>query len=315
LTPLLADVADAGELDFLFSKHRPQVIFHAAAYKHVPLMQQYPEAAVRVNVGGTLVTLRKACQYGAERFVLVSTDKAVNAESVMGATKRVAELLVMDSQPDGSAGDPQPQSGELLCTAVRFGNVLGSRGSVVPIFARQIESGGPVTLTHPDMTRYFMDLPEAAILIIQAAALTQGHDIFMLEMGEPIRVDDLARHMIRLRGLRPDVDIRIVHVGMRPGEKLHEELTFAGEVRVPTSHPRIHTVTGSSGSSGRSPTNAAKALLRLALSGRRERLVQQLMLLSRQPTDELASGAPDRAAARGRVSITRAARRRQTVAH
>jgi FlaA1/EpsC-like NDP-sugar epimerase/lipopolysaccharide/colanic/teichoic acid biosynthesis glycosyltransferase len=313
LTGLLADVADPGELDFLFSKYRPQVIFHAAAYKHVPLMEQYPEAAVRVNIGGTLTTLRKAAKYGVERFVLVSTDKAVNAESVMGATKRVAELLVLDSQPGGAAAGPELGTDELLRTAVRFGNVLGSRGSVVPTFARQIEAGGPVTVTHPDMTRYFMDLAEAATLIIQAAALTHGHDIFMLEMGEPIRVDDLARHMIRLRGLRPDVDIQVAHVGMRPGEKLHEELTFADEVTVPTSHPLIHQVTGTSASVARSPSHAAQALLRLALTGQRQRLIEQLMLLSRQPTSANAIRVTQRAAARGQVSTTRAPRRRKVV--
>src|SRR5207245_11072160 len=242
VTSLLADVADPGELDFLFSKYRPQVIFHAAAYKHVPLMEQYPEAAVRVNVGGTLTTLRKAAKYGVERFVLVSTDKAVNAESVMGATKRVAELLVLDSQPGGAAAGPELGTDELLRTAVRFGNVLGSRGSVVPTFARQIEAGGPVTVTHPDMTRYFMDVSEAAGLIIQAASYTHGGDIFMLERGERIRVDDLARKMIRVGGLRPEVDIGIVYTGVRPGEKLHEELVFPEEGREPTDHPLVHRV-------------------------------------------------------------------------
>jgi FlaA1/EpsC-like NDP-sugar epimerase len=290
--PLLADVADESRMDDLFAQFRPQVVFHAAAYKHVPLMEQYPEAAVRVNVGGTLVVLRMARKHHAESFVLVSTDKAVNPESVMGATKRVAELIVLQDRTGPVEGS---LSADLRSTAVRFGNVLGSRGSVVPTFARQIEAGGPVTVTHPDMTRYFMDLPEAAMLIIDAAALTTGNDLFMLEMGSPIRIDDLARHMIRLRGLRPDVDVRIVHVGLRPGEKLREQLTFAHELKVPTEHPMVFRVFDPSPNQRVDPIEAAESLLRMARSGERGRLVEELMLLATAPrgaSDTVVNGEP-----------------------
>ena len=214
-----------------FEKARPDVVFHAAAYKHVPLMEEFPEEAVAVNVRGTDVVLEAARQAGAERFVFVSTDKAVKPVSVMGATKKVAEMLVMSNG-----------HGPMLATAVRFGNVFGSRGSVVPTFARQIQRGGPVTVTHPEMTRFFMEISEAAILIIQAAAMTRGNDLFMLEMGEPVKIDDLARRMIRMRGLRPDIDIEIVYTGVRPGEKLHEELVLDGEGSFETEHPTIRRI-------------------------------------------------------------------------
>src|SRR5712692_5510243 len=209
-------------------------------------MQRYPEEAVRVNVLGTEVVLEQAAASGAERFVLVSTDKAVRPQSVMGATKRVAEMVTMQAAAEirprtaSSAAPARP-----LCAVVRFGNVFGSRGSVVPTFARQIELGGPVTITHPDMTRYFMGVSEAATLIIQAAGMTTGGDIFMLEMGEQIRIDDLARKMIRMRGLRPDLDIPIVYTGVRPGEKLNEELAYSREKRQATSHPLIYRLNGS----------------------------------------------------------------------
>jgi len=237
---IVADVTDAGRIDKLFQEIKPEVIFHAAAYKHVPLMERFPQEAVKVNIGGTAVILEAARRHGADYFVLVSTDKAVEPHSVMGATKRVAEMLVVGQGTNGSSG-----SCPTRCTAVRFGNVLGSRGSVVPTFTKQIDSGGPVTVTHPDMTRYFMDVSEAASLIIQAASYTSGGDIFMLEMGERIRIDELARKMIRLRGLRPEIDIPIVYTGVRPGEKLHEDLVFVGEASEQTSHPLIHRVKAS----------------------------------------------------------------------
>jgi FlaA1/EpsC-like NDP-sugar epimerase len=232
---MVADVTDRQRMDRLFCAVKPDVIFHAAAYKHVPLMEEFPQEAVKVNVGGTAVALEMARRHGAQYFVLVSTDKAVKPHSVMGATKRIAEMLVTGQSRNGDSSN----SG-IRCTAVRFGNVLGSRGSVVPTFARQIELGGPVTVTDRDMTRYFMDVSEAAALIIQAASFTQGGDIFMLDMGERIRIDDLARKMIRLRGLRPEIDIPIVYTGVRPGEKLHEELAYAYEESEPTEHPAIH---------------------------------------------------------------------------
>ena len=269
----VADVTDRARMEALFRTTRPQVIFHVAAYKHVPLMEQFPEEAVRVNVLGTWNTLEQARRAGAERFVLVSTDKAVNPTSVMGATKRLAEMLVMSEK--GSRMDSQ--SGRLLGTAVRFGNVLGSRGSVVPTFARQIELGGPVTVTDPEMTRYFMDVSEAAGLIIQAAALTGGHDIFMLDMGERIRIDDLARKMIRMRGLRPEIDIRIVYTGIRPGEKLHEELTYEQEEKLPTAHPLITRLRGNGHPEGVRLRAAIDSLLDLAARGRREELITELL--------------------------------------
>lgn len=277
LYAIVADVTDERRLDALFREVRPQIIFHAAAYKHVPLMERYPEEAVRVNIGGTRVVLAMARRYGGERFVLVSTDKAVKPTSVMGATKRLAEMLVI-----GAARSNDDSQRSMNCTAVRFGNVLGSRGSVVPTFARQIEMGGPVTVTHPEMTRYFMDISEAARLIIQAAVLTTGGDIFMLEMGNRIRIDDLARKMIRLRGLRPDIDIPIVYTGVRPGEKLHEELAYIEEERQPTSHPSISVLGAGNGHAvlATAPRERSiQTLLALAASGSRERLVRELLRL------------------------------------
>lgn len=234
--PVVGDVTDRAKLDHTLARWRPSVIFHAAAYKHVPLMEEYPEEVARVNIGGTLSLLESARDHQVSRFVLVSTDKAVHPSSSMGASKRIAEALVLDAAVRSQ--------GSMLCTAVRFGNVLGSRGSVVPTFARQIDLGGPVTVTHPEMTRFFMEIPEAAILILQAATLTRGGDIFMLEMGERIRIDDLARKMIRMRGLRPGVDIEVVYTGVRPGEKIHEELHLLGEQAEPTSHPMIRRLRG-----------------------------------------------------------------------
>jgi len=277
LSVVVGDVTNAARMDAVFREVKPDVIFHAAAYKHVPLMERFPQEAIKVNVGGTAVVLEMAQLYGVRHFVLVSTDKAVKPHSVMGATKRIAEMLVVGETHTGSSA-----STSTLCTAVRFGNVLGSRGSVVPTFAKQIDLGGPVTVTHPDMTRYFMDVSEAAGLIIQAASFTRGRDIFMLEMGERIRVDDLARKMIRMRGLRPEIDIPIVYTGVRPGEKLHEELAFAEEGREPTDHPLVHRL--------RMPTAASpngdlrvrvKRLLEFSNNGSGQLLIDDLMGLAR----------------------------------
>jgi FlaA1/EpsC-like NDP-sugar epimerase len=229
---IVADIRNRRAITSAFQKVCPHIVFHAAAYKHVPLMQEFPEEAVLTNIQGTEVVLDAARRIGAERFVFVSTDKAVRPTSTMGATKRVAEQVAISNE----------HYGPMLTTAVRFGNVFGSRGSVVPTFARQIQRGGPVTVTHPEMTRFFMEISEAAILIIQAAAMTQGNDIFMLDMGEPVKIDDLARRMIRMRGLRPDVDITIAYTGVRPGEKLHEELIRDGEQTQPTRHPMIRRI-------------------------------------------------------------------------
>jgi FlaA1/EpsC-like NDP-sugar epimerase/lipopolysaccharide/colanic/teichoic acid biosynthesis glycosyltransferase len=237
LQVVVADVTDAQRIEEIFELYHPDVIFHVAAYKHVPLMEKFPQEALRVNVFGTWTILQAARRHGSAEFVLVSTDKAVNPTSIMGCTKRISELLV--------CGAPRPQ-GRPVTAAVRFGNVLGTRGSVVPTFSRQIDLGGPLTVTHPDMTRFFMDVGEAASLIIQAAALTTGGDVFMLDMGDSIRVDDLARKMIRMRGLRPDVDVRIVYTGIRAGEKLHEELVHSVEEKSATGHPQIYRVDGGS---------------------------------------------------------------------
>lgn len=269
LVDVVADVTDARRMVRLFAETRPQVVFHAATYKHIPLMERYPEEAVRVNVGGTAAVLAAASANAAERLVLVSTDKAVKPTSVMGCTKRLAEVLI------STAGRPS-----LLCTSVRFGNVLGTRGSVVSTFARQIELGGPVTVTHRDMSRYFMDVSDAAVLILQAAAMTHGGDIFMLDMGAQIRIDDLARRMIRMRGLRPGTDIEINYVGLRPGEKLHEEVTSPGEQWETSGHPRIRRVKAAPAKSGINIRAAVDQLLRLAAANDRERLVSQLFALT-----------------------------------
>jgi FlaA1/EpsC-like NDP-sugar epimerase len=282
LSFVVGDITDQLKMDRVFAETRPQVIFHAAAYKHVPLMEVYPEEAVRVNLGGTRIALDMAERHRAEHFVLVSTDKAVNPGSVMGATKRICELMLMSREPSEARhnGDNGRQPAHLLCTAVRFGNVLGSRGSVVPTFAKQIDLGGPVTVTHPDMTRYFMDVSEAACLIISAAGMTKGRDIFMLEMGERIRVDDLARRMIRMRGLRPEIDIQIAYTGVRPGEKLHEELVRPDDEVSRTSHPMIYQVLPLGANSVSNVAFEVDRLLKLAERGERDELVRELMRVS-----------------------------------
>jgi FlaA1/EpsC-like NDP-sugar epimerase len=229
--PVLADIGVKDALCPAMELHRPEVIFHAAAYKHVPLLESHPREAVRVNVRGLRNIAELAGENGAERFVFISTDKAVNPSSVMGASKRIGELYLHSLS--------QQRKYSTLFASVRFGNVLGSRGSVVPIFNHQIDSGGPVTVTHPDMTRYFMSISEAANLVIQAACLTRGDDIYLLRMGEVVRIVELAERMIRMRGLRPYVDIEIRFTGIRPGEKMHEELYDANEIPEETVHPHI----------------------------------------------------------------------------
>jgi FlaA1/EpsC-like NDP-sugar epimerase len=227
--PCVLDITLSKNVNALFATEAPEVVFHAAAFKHVPLMERYPEEAVRVNVLGTVNVCLAAERYNAERFVFISTDKAVNAVSVMGATKRLGEKIVSSLGRRGATS---------FCS-VRFGNVFGSRGSVVPLFERQIARGGPVTVTNPDMTRYFLALAEAADLVLQASALAAAGEIFILDMGEPVRIDDLARKMIRARGLRIGEDIQIVYSGTRPGEKLHEELLHVHERFEPTAVPGV----------------------------------------------------------------------------
>ena len=229
IIPRIADIRDGVRMASIFREDKPEVLFHAAAYKHVPLMEQNPGEAVKVNVVGSKMLADLAHQNGLESFVMVSTDKAVNPTSLMGATKRMAELYVQ-----GLA-----EKSRTRFVTVRFGNVLGSNGSVVPVFKRQIEAGGPVTVTHPDMVRYFMTIPEASQLIIQAGQQGAGGDVFVLDMGEPVKIVDLARDLIRLSGLVEGQDIDLVFTGTRPGEKLYEELYLDGEKPLATAHPKI----------------------------------------------------------------------------
>lgn len=235
--PVLMDVSSGDKIRQLFREVKPQVVFHTAAYKHVPMLERYPQEAVRVNIGGTLNVASAALDNNAERFVLISTDKAVKPSNVMGASKRLCELLVCGIAE--SASDKQT-----LFTSVRFGNVLGSRGSVVPTFTRQIDAGGPVTVTHKDMKRYFMSIAEAVNLVIHAACLTQGNDLFILRMGEEVQILKIAEQMIRMRGLVPYKDLQIVFTGIRPGEKLNEELHTDDETVNETIHPHIMKLGG-----------------------------------------------------------------------
>jgi FlaA1/EpsC-like NDP-sugar epimerase len=230
--PVVCDVRDVQALEQVFRQHTPTVVIHAAAHKHVPLMEDVPIEAIRNNVFGTLNLAEVAIRHGVQRFILVSTDKAVKPENVMGATKRVAEMTV-----SALAG-----RSETAFATVRFGNVLGSRGSLVPILRRQILAGGPVTLTHPEMTRFFMTIPEAVELILQAGAMGEKGEIFILDMGEPISIVQLATDMIRLHGLVPGEDIEIKYTGIRPGEKLHEELAAENEALLPSQNERISVV-------------------------------------------------------------------------
>jgi FlaA1/EpsC-like NDP-sugar epimerase len=225
---LLATVQDRELMAKLFAEHRPRVVFHAAAYKHVPLLEDNPWQAVENNVQGSRVVMEAALAYEAERFVLVSTDKAVRPTNIMGASKRVAELLLQNM--DGE---------RTIFSAVRFGNVVGSSGSVIPLFRRQIERGGPVTVTHPEVTRFFMSIEEACQLILQAGTLAKGEEIFVLDMGTPIKIADMANDLIRLCGKEPGEDVEVQFIGLRPGEKLYEELIASGEDVIPTHHEKI----------------------------------------------------------------------------
>jgi FlaA1/EpsC-like NDP-sugar epimerase len=231
LRPLIADVLDEPAMRELFRRHRPTIIFHAAAHKHVPLMERQPVEALKNNTLATAGLCRLASEHGVERFVFVSTDKAVNPTSVMGCSKRLGEMALQAQQ--------LVPGNRTVFLAVRFGNVLGSSGSVIPIFKRQIAQGGPVTVTHQDVTRYFMTIPEAVGLVLQTATLGQGGEIFILDMSRPVKIIDMARQMIELSGYKPDIDIEIKITGLRPGEKLYEELRQTGETHETTEHPRI----------------------------------------------------------------------------
>ena len=227
----VADVSDTRRISKIFKNHRPDIIFHAAAYKHVPLMENNPYEAIKTNVIGTRILSELAAEVGGEKFVMVSTDKAVNPTNVMGATKRLAEMYTQSMN--------QLEGVKTKFIATRFGNVLGSNGSVIPLFKKQIERGGPVTVTHPEITRYFMTIPEACELVLEAATMGQGGEVFVFDMGESVKIIDLAKKMITLSGLRVDKDIEIRYTGLRPGEKLYEELLNNDENTLPTHHPKI----------------------------------------------------------------------------
>ena len=230
----IGSVCEEARINELFDKYRPAAVYHAAAHKHVPLMELCPREALRNNVLGTLYTVRAADRTGVERFTFISTDKAVNPTSVMGATKRMGEIIIQY----------YAHTSRTIFSAVRFGNVLGSHGSVIPIFQKQIASGGPVTVTHPEIERYFMTIPEAARLVVQASIMGKGGEIFILNMGEPVKIVDLARNLIQLSGLEPDVDIKIEFTGLRPGEKMYEELLMNEEATIPTRDSRIMVSAG-----------------------------------------------------------------------
>jgi FlaA1/EpsC-like NDP-sugar epimerase len=228
---LVTDVTNIEKMEQVFDEFRPDIVFHAAAYKHVSLMEENPHEAIRVNVGGTRILTELAAKYGVGKFVMISTDKSVNPTSVMGASKRICEKVVQSIA--------QVEGRETQFIVTRFGNVLGSNGSVIPVFSKQIQNGGPVTVTHPDVYRYFMTIPEACQLVLEAGFMGQGGEIFVFDMGDPVKITDLARNMILLSGLVPDRDVKIVFTGLRPGEKLFEELLTDKETTLPTHHLKI----------------------------------------------------------------------------
>jgi FlaA1/EpsC-like NDP-sugar epimerase len=225
---ILGQVQNELLMEDIFKKYKPQIVFHAAAYKHVPMMEKNPWEAVFNNIIGSRIAMEMSIKYQVERFVLISTDKAVRPSNVMGTSKRVTELIMQSLQGNST-----------LLMAVRFGNVIGSSGSVIPVFRRQIEKGGPVTVTHPEVNRYFMTIPESTQLVLQAAAMGKGGEIFILKMGTPVKIADMARDLIRLSGKEPDVDIKIIYTGLRDGEKLYEELITEGEDILSTGHEKI----------------------------------------------------------------------------
>ncbi len=260
--PLIADVRDFPRLSILFDRWEPEVVFHTAAHKHVPLMETNIEEAVTNNILGTDNIVKAALSHDVQRLVMISTDKAIRPVNIMGATKRIAEMLVLNAA----------RKNNRAFTVVRFGNVLGSRGSVVPRFKRQIEAGGPVTVTHPEMKRYFMTIPEAVHLVLQASTLSKGGENFILDMGQPVKILDLAEDLIRLSGLEPGEDIEIVFSGIRPGEKLSEDLWDKGFAYSPTSHPDIHRVDTESVLSAEELRSLVEQLINCAQEGNPEKI-------------------------------------------
>lgn len=230
LVVLIGSVRNTNRVNNILATYKPQLVFHAAAHKHVPLMEDSPNEAIKNNVMGTYKMAQAAAKYGVKRFVLISTDKAVNPTNIMGASKRLCEMVVQMMN----------RKSDTEFVAVRFGNVLGSNGSVIPLFKKQIAAGGPVTVTDKNIIRYFMTIPEAVSLVLQASYYAQGGEIFILDMGEPVKIDDMARNLIRLSGYEPDVDIMIEYTGLRPGEKLYEELLMAEEGMQETDNELIH---------------------------------------------------------------------------
>lgn len=288
VVPVVGDIGDAARVEQVLSAHRPSTICHAAAHKHVPMMEFNPCEAVKNNIAGTRTLADAAARHNVEKFVMISTDKAVNPTSVMGCTKRVAEMYcqLLSSRT------------QTQFVTVRFGNVLGSSGSVIPIFREQIAAGGPVTITHPEMRRYFMTIPEAAQLVLQAGAMGQGGEIFLLDMGEPVKIVDLARDLITLSGLRPGEDIEIVFTGMRPGEKLFEELSIEGEDVARTAHPKIGIMTHR-GRDWNEVCSGIGRLISMANDGTEDRIRAELQELVPQYTPS----PPPSAAGAGREDV------------
>lgn len=269
IVPLMGDIRDRRRVEIAISAHRPSLIYHAAAYKHVPVMEVHPVEAVKNNVLGTQIVAEVAAEYGVRRFVLVSTDKAVRPTNVMGATKRVAEMIVQNMNGKGK---------KTTYVSVRFGNVLDSVGSVLPIFRQQLETTGKLTVTHPEASRYFMLIPEAAGLILQAGAMGQGGEVFILDMGQPVKIVDLAENLIRLMGKELGVDAEIVFTGLRPGEKLHEELVIEGEDVACTAYPKVMKMIGNGGLISELPLFLDK-LFSFAIDENREGVIRKLSMM------------------------------------
>ncbi|MCK4409660.1 MAG: polysaccharide biosynthesis protein, partial [Candidatus Eisenbacteria sp.] len=265
--PIIGSVTDEVALEKLFAEHQPEIVFHAAAHKHVHLMEYFPDEAIKNNVTGTRRLIEAAARHDVDRLVMLSTDKAVRPRGVMGASKRLAELTILRETAAGC---------RTKLIAVRFGNVLGSRGSVVPMFRQQVRLGGPVTVTHPDVTRYFMTIREAAMLVLEAGFAGHGGEIFVLDMGDPIRIAELAEHIIRLSGLEPGTDIAIEYCGLRPGEKLHEELWSSEEALSSTEHDKILVLKSDDSPPLAETMSACDALEKMAARGDREEIVRTL---------------------------------------